>query len=67
MDWNIESGDSFTAIWRGERYRFVLAEHANIGDGWMCHEIDVKLPKRTYYTWEMSEFRPDAAPTPAAS
>lgn len=38
----------FRATYEGETYRFSAAEHANFGPGWMCLEIDGRLPSGVY-------------------
>lgn len=51
----------FFATVDGIRSRFIKVEHMNIGEGWMCLEIDGKFPAfrsllsggRTYQTSEM--------------
>lgn len=34
----------FSATFDGVRSRFMKVEHFNLGPGWMCSEIDGKLP-----------------------
>lgn len=48
-------GMAFTALYKGERYRFRTAEHFNIGPGWMCWELDGALPRGVYGSHEMTD------------
>ena len=45
----------FTALFEGERYRFWTGEHFNLGPGWMCEELDRKLPRRVYSSQELTD------------
>lgn len=29
-------GQEFSALYQGQRLRFHISEHANLGDAWMC-------------------------------
>lgn len=48
-------GTKFTATYKGERHRFVVVEHVNVGDGWLCRELDGKLRPGVYSTSEMAD------------
>ena len=67
---HIHSGRQFTAVCnsprlpeaeKGKRYRFRAVEHVNIGEGWMCLELDGRLPRGVYWDGDMSEFDFSAA------
>lgn len=45
----------FTAMYHGERHHFVVVEHLNIGEGWMCRELDGKLRPGVYLSGDMTE------------
>lgn len=45
----------FWATLKGVRSRFQLVEHMNIGKGWMCYEIDGKLPRVIYTESQMTD------------
>lgn len=51
------AGTIFTAVYEGQRHRFWAVEHFNEGPGWMCKEIDNKLPNRIYGTHLMADFQ----------
>lgn len=52
-------GSKFTATYRGVTARFVVVEHVNVGEGWLCRELDGKLRPGVYPTTEMTDIEPE--------
>lgn len=57
-------GAPFWATVDGVRTRFVKSEHANIGKGWWCNDIDGKSPRglhAVYTDADMTDIEPAGA------
>jgi hypothetical protein len=61
----------FSALYKGRRYRFEAIEHFNIGNGWMCRELDGLLPDTVHSSLELTEItslpnppQPQTPPSP---
>lgn len=57
---DIRNRMKFTGVYNGARYWFQAVEHVNIGEGWMCRELDRRLPPGVYVSGELSDLAPDA-------
>lgn len=53
---HVPLGTPFEATLNGVRSRFVKVEHVNIGEGWMCRELDGKMLPGGYLSTKMKDF-----------
>ena len=51
----MKPGTEFTAVYKGEHYHFVAVEHVNVGDSWLCRELDRRLRPGVYSTRDMTD------------
>lgn len=55
---DLRLGTVFTATWTdGKRYTFKVVEHANVGDGWMCLNVDGGLAPGVYWSGQMRDLQ----------
>lgn len=53
----LEVGDEFEATYMGGRYRFTASEAYNLGSGYMCFELEGKLPSHVHSSSAMTEIK----------